>query len=158
MLAIAMFALFAFALGLLFVARRSLRFVGLALAICAAGLLALHLRAAGHDAMQLESEIARRDSLVGQYCRSLAFQLLSEVNDYRTLTKGDSDPLPIDALKLQNYYLHSLSERRQFARLCIASGTEEAQWFACIPQALSEQTLARIEHAATAIQERKPCD
>ena len=152
-------ALAAAAVGLVVLLRAAprMRVLGLALAASSAMLMALQLRAADRELVHLRGDIANRDSLLDLACDSLAFQLRAAVNDYRTLSQHGVEPVPVDALKLQNYYLHSLSERTQFARMCVANGAA-ARWFACIPPTLSEQTLAKIEQAATAIQEHKPCD
>lgn len=148
-------ALLGVAIVLLFTTARRWRALGLALLAGAAIVLVLQLRTAFREVAQLKREITRRDALVDGYCKSLAFELLSDVGDFRVLSKG-LDPLPVDALKLQNYYLNSLSERRVFAPMCIVDGSGE-EWFTCIPEDLNEHTLAKIEQAAIAIRDHKRC-
>jgi hypothetical protein len=156
LMTIAAFALLAVGLGVLLVATQRVRALGVMLIVCGAVMLGLELRALDRERAQLRTLIADRDSLVEQYCRSLAFTLVSEVNEYRALTEDGVGP---EAHYLRRFYLRSLSERRQVARMCVADGNNE-KWFTCIPQELNEQTLDRIERLATAIKERKPwpCD
>ncbi len=157
MLIIAAFALLTASLVVLFVLARKTRafWAAAVLVACSAILFAVYARAMDRGAKKLSGEIATRDSLIHDYCSSLAESLLADVARYRAVTKND--PLSTEATRLEVRYQDVRSERISFARLCLATGTEDVEWLECLPPGLGETTIAQIERAADAIKQHRRC-
>lgn len=157
MLIIAVFVLLAASLVVLIVLARKTRaaWAAAVLVACSAILFAVHARAMDRGAKEQSGEIATRDSMIHDYCSSLAESLHTDVARYRAVTQ--KDPLSTEAIRLEVRYQDVRSERISFARLCLAGGTEDVEWLECLPPGLGETTIAQIERAADAIKEHRRC-
>lgn len=148
MLIVAAFALLAGGLVLLFVKARTQRWFGpvAVLFIGSATLFALHARAWRHEAKRL-------DEVLIDSCRYLESELNAIVFDYQTVMIADQKgaSAPVDVLRVRDRYAKLIGSRRDWLQMCVPDATS------CLPTALDERTVDKVERAAAAIGERKRC-
>lgn len=146
---VAAFASLAVGLVLVFVfARHARAFWAIAALLAVAAILfAVQMRTAGRGAKQLEASIDKQ-------CTALAWGLESDARQYRLLKAAGSASA---VSQLQDRYRTTAPERGQMAELC-APTVVLWNWWDCLPSVLTDDTLARIEPAATAVRNRQKCD
>lgn len=148
MLIVAGFTLLAGGLVLLFVKARTQRWFGpvAALFVSSAILFALHARAWTQDEKRLN------DSLVDS-CRYLESELNAIVFDFQTVMISDKQGVrsPVDVMRVRDKYAKLIGSRRDWLQMCVPDATR------CLPTALDEHTVGKIERAAVAIGARRRC-
>jgi hypothetical protein len=161
MMIVASYALLAATLvALLVVIKRSRWLWSIASGIVGSAVLfAFALYHVDREANRSAAEVSKWQKRAASYCDVLAYSLQAAAQDYRLMTKPGSGYSNSDRVDAEHQYVMLAGERDGFARMCIPDVSESParQWNECVPHVLNENTLARVEHAAEAIRNHKPC-